>query len=100
MGCPRTAHSCTQERILGPIIVIKKTSASLRFAQSCGTHICLYYLLFATTKQDQVCTSLFQVQNYVALVLLLVLAHIGSSLFDTSVFPLPSILIFLILPLR
>lgn len=90
----------TQGRFLGPIKVIKKTLASPPFAQSCGIHPCLYYLLFAATKQDQVHTSLFHVQNYVALVLLLVLACVGSSLFDASLLPHPTILIFLILPLR
>lgn len=87
----------SREDFWGPIKVIKKNLASPPFTQSCGTHPCLCYILFATPKQDRAHPSLFQVQNYMALALLLVLVCVGSSLFDTPLFPHPSILIF---PLR
>lgn len=84
---------CTQGGYLGPIKVIKEISASPPFAQSCRTHPSFRCLLFAATEQDQARTSLFQVQNDVVLVLLLVWARVGGGLFDTSLFPIrPSIL--------
>lgn len=72
-----------------PMKEIKKILASPPFAQSCGTYPCPSYLLFATAKQDRAHPSLLQVQNYMALALLLVLARVGSSLFDASLFPIP-----------